>query len=229
MNRHKQHCHPQRSPALTTKWRHPDHPQQNLLGYWRRLRFRSSERDSCTRRHAAVRAWTHRMADRALPHDASKKCVVNAILLANAHQLTLTVQHPPVHPSVHPPVQRPPVHQLHMDQPVHLLHMDQPVHLLHMDQATQITKILITSSNLIQGGIVDGGGASWWGYANYVLHGEDRPKLFTIQNGTDIVVERWHLRQSPYHTFHFDDVRSLVVRFCSVDNRHTIHLVVEPP
>ena len=79
--------------------------------------------------------------------------------------------------------------------------------------------LTLTSSNGIQGGIVDGGGAPWWGYANYLLHGEDRPKLFTVQNGTNVVVERWHLRQSPYHTFHFDDVRALVVRFCSVDNR----------
>eukprot|EP00729_Bicosta_minor_P002821 gene2821-15510_t len=83
-----------------------------------------------------------------------------------------------------------------------------------------VHKFTLTSSNVHQGGgIIDGGGEPWWGYANYLLHGEDRPKLFTVQNGTSIVVEGWHLRQSPYHTFHFDDVRSLVVRYCSVDNR----------
>ena len=81
-----------------------------------------------------------------------------------------------------------------------------------------VTGLTLTSSNIF-GGIVDGGGGPWWGYANYLLHGEDRPKLFTVSNGTNILVEKWHLRQSPYHTFHFDDVRSLEVRFCSVDNR----------
>jgi polygalacturonase len=84
---------------------------------------------------------------------------------------------------------------------------------------TNVDHLTLTSSNVIQGGIVDGGGAPWWGYANYLLHGEDRPKLFTISNGTNLIVERWHLRQSPYHTFHFDDVRSVIVRYCSVDNR----------
>ena len=83
---------------------------------------------------------------------------------------------------------------------------------------TNVDQLTLTSSNL-QGGIVDGGGEPWWGYANYLLHREDRPKLFTVANGTNILVEKWHLRQSPYHTFHFDDVRSLIIRYCSVDNR----------
>ena len=59
-----------------------------------------------------------------------------------------------------------------------------------------VHKFTLTSSNVHQGGgIIDGGGEPWWGYANYLLHGEDRPKLFTVQNGTSIVVEGWHLRQ----------------------------------
>ena len=84
---------------------------------------------------------------------------------------------------------------------------------------TNVDQLTLTSSNALQGGVIDGGGAPWWGYVNYLRYGEDRPKLFTVANGTNILVERWHLRQSAYHTWHFDDVRALVIRFCSVDNR----------
>ena len=34
-----------------------------------------------------------------------------------------------------------------------------------------------------------------------------------------MLVERWHFRQSAYHTFHADDVARLEIRHCSVDNR----------
>ena len=68
-------------------------------------------------------------------------------------------------------------------------------------------------------GMVDGNGAAWWGYLNYLRYAEDRPKLLTIQNATDVLVERWHFRQSAYHTFHADDVARVEIRFCSIDNR----------
>ena len=68
-------------------------------------------------------------------------------------------------------------------------------------------------------GTVDGNGAAWWGAIQYLLHREDRPKLLTIQNATDVLVEDWHFRQSAYHTFHADDVARLEIRRCSVDNR----------
>ena len=61
-------------------------------------------------------------------------------------------------------------------------------------------------------GMVDGNGASWWGYINYLIHAEDRPKLLTIQNATDVLVEHWHFRQSAYHTFHADDVARVEIR-----------------
>lgn len=31
------------------------------------------------------------------------------------------------------------------------------------------------------------------GYIQYALHGEDRPRLLSIYNATDILVERWML------------------------------------
>ena len=83
---------------------------------------------------------------------------------------------------------------------------------------TTSSNLLLTSSSP-SGGTVDGSGAPWWGYANYLLHGEDRPKLFTLYNGTDVTVENWHFRQSAYHTFHADDCARVTVRGCTVDNR----------
>ena len=60
---------------------------------------------------------------------------------------------------------------------------------------TSSSGLLFTSSNLDGGGVVDGSGEKWWGYANYLIYGEDRPKLFTLYNVTDVVVEDWHFRQ----------------------------------
>ena len=68
-------------------------------------------------------------------------------------------------------------------------------------------------------GVVDGNGESWWGYVQYLIHREDRPKLLTIQNATDVLVEHWHFQQSAYHTFHADDVARLEIRYSSVENR----------
>lgn len=68
-------------------------------------------------------------------------------------------------------------------------------------------------------GTVHGNGDSWWGYIQYLEYREDRPKLIVIHNATDVLVERWHMRQSPYHTFHADDVARLEIRYCTVDNR----------
>ena len=86
---------------------------------------------------------------------------------------------------------------------------------------SDVTGLTLSSSTGY--GTVDGNGASWWGYINYLNHGEDRPKLFTIQNGTNILVEHWHFRQSAYHTFHADDVEALEIRYSSVDNRVNQH------
>ena len=57
------------------------------------------------------------------------------------------------------------------------------------------TKLRFTSSST---GTLHGSGESWWGYAQYLLHGEDRPRLFSLVNATDILVEHWRFEQSPY-------------------------------
>ena len=64
-----------------------------------------------------------------------------------------------------------------------------------------------------------GAGESWWGYIEYLLHGEDRPRLFALYNVTDVLVERWNFYQSPYWTFTAFDVARLEIAHCSISNR----------
>ena len=78
------------------------------------------------------------------------------------------------------------------------------------------TGLTLTSSGQ---GTLHGSGKSWWGYVEYLLHGEDRPRLFSIVNATDVLVERWRFEQSAYWTFTAFDLARLEVRDCSIDNR----------
>ena len=50
---------------------------------------------------------------------------------------------------------------------------------------------------------------------------EDRPRLLTVLESDDILVERLHFRQSPYWTFLASGVTNLEVRYSRVDNRRT--------
>mmetsp|Transcript_9630 Transcript_9630/g.21401 ORF Transcript_9630/g.21401 Transcript_9630/m.21401 type:complete len:467 (-) Transcript_9630:61-1461(-) len=81
-----------------------------------------------------------------------------------------------------------------------------------------VSRLTLTSGNQ-HGGTLNGNGKSWWGYIEYALHGEDRPRLLSIYNATDILVEKWHFVNSAYWTFTALDVARLEVRFCSVSAR----------
>ena len=70
-------------------------------------------------------------------------------------------------------------------------------------------------------GTLNGHGDSWWGYINYLRYGENRPRLFSIINATDVLVEQWLFTQSPYWTFTALDVARLEIRYCGIDNRIT--------
>eukprot|EP00931_Biecheleriopsis_adriatica_P088848 TRINITY_DN63087_c0_g1_i1.p1 TRINITY_DN63087_c0_g1~~TRINITY_DN63087_c0_g1_i1.p1 ORF type:complete len:477 (-),score=57.00 TRINITY_DN63087_c0_g1_i1:104-1534(-) len=78
------------------------------------------------------------------------------------------------------------------------------------------SRITFTSNSA---GTLDGSGSSWWGYINYARFGEDRPRLLSISNATDILVERWHFVNSAYWTFTALDVARMEIRYCSIDNR----------
>ena len=47
--------------------------------------------------------------------------------------------------------------------------------------------------------VLHGNGASWWGYIQYLVHGENRPRLLSIINATDILVEKWRFVNSAHH------------------------------
>eukprot|EP00948_MAST-09A_sp_MAST-9A-sp1_P003104 g3104.t1 len=84
---------------------------------------------------------------------------------------------------------------------------------------TDSSFVTFTSSSENFQGTLHGNGQSWWGYIQYLLHGEDRPRLFLMINVTEVLVERWSFLQSPYWTFTAFDVRDLEISHCNVDNR----------
>ena len=57
----------------------------------------------------------------------------------------------------------------------------------------------------------------WWGYLNYLLIGENRPRLLHIEDGADILVENLLLKQSPYWTFFAHDVNGIEVRHSAIE------------
>lgn len=96
---------------------------------------------------------------------------------------------------------------------------------------TNLTQVLFTS-NKKDGtlGKIDGQGQAWWGYLDYVINTNNRPKLFNIYESENIVYENIFLKDSP--RFHFDaqDVLNLTVRNSKIDARydhnqttHTLH------
>jgi polygalacturonase len=68
-------------------------------------------------------------------------------------------------------------------------------------------------------GTLDGSGDAWWGYVQYLIHGENRPRLLSLLNATGVLVEHWRFLQSPYWTFTARDVAGLEIRHCAINNR----------
>jgi len=81
-----------------------------------------------------------------------------------------------------------------------------------------VTGLTLTSNGT---GTMLGSGKSWWGYVNYLRYGENRPRLISIVNATDVLVEQWHFIESAYWTFTALDVARLEIRHCAIDNRIT--------
>ncbi|CAK0835983.1 unnamed protein product [Prorocentrum cordatum] len=81
-----------------------------------------------------------------------------------------------------------------------------------------VSGLSLTSSEGMAGTLF-GSGESWWGYLSYLKHGEDRPRLLSIVNGTSMLVERWRFEQSACWTFTAFDVLDLEIRHCFISNR----------
>jgi hypothetical protein len=84
----------------------------------------------------------------------------------------------------------------------------------------QLNYVTFTSS-LTHGkkGVIDGSGVLWWGLVEYLLIEENRPRLLSIYNSTNLLVENLLLKDSPYWTFFANDVANLEIRYTDVDAR----------
>jgi polygalacturonase len=78
------------------------------------------------------------------------------------------------------------------------------------------TNLILTSSGT---GTLDGSGGSWWGYVKYLVQGENRPRLFSLLNATDVLVENWNFLNSAYWTFTAYDIVNLEIAHCHISNR----------
>jgi hypothetical protein len=70
-------------------------------------------------------------------------------------------------------------------------------------------------------GIFDGNGSAWWGVINFMIHGEDRPRLFVLSNSKNILVEHLLFKNSPYWSFWAPNSNGLTIRYSEVDARVT--------
>ena len=68
-------------------------------------------------------------------------------------------------------------------------------------------------------GTLQGNGKVWWGAIQYLLHQEDRPRLFHIGQSKNILFEKIRLINSPYWTFWATNCNGLVVRYSEIDVR----------
>ena len=80
------------------------------------------------------------------------------------------------------------------------------------------TNVKFTSSGK---GTLDGRGKKWWGLPGigYLRRGENRPRLFEVESGTNILVENIFFKNSAYWTFWVHSVQGLEVRFCDIEAR----------
>ena len=69
------------------------------------------------------------------------------------------------------------------------------------------------------GGVIDGSGEAWWGIIKYLEIQENRPRLLSIGNSRNLLVENILFRQSPYWTVWIYNVNGLEIRYCQVSNR----------
>merc|ERR1719461_1106623 len=82
-----------------------------------------------------------------------------------------------------------------------------------------VENITITSSGK---GTFFGNGAAWWGIpgVGYLVHTENRPKLFVISHAKNILLENMLFKNSPYWTVDVT-VDGMEIRNCDVSNRRT--------
>ena len=78
-----------------------------------------------------------------------------------------------------------------------------------------------TASQLDLKGTFDGYGKRWWGLPGigYLVRGETRPRLFTMDYSNETLIENVLFLNSPYWTTYFTDVNGLEIRHSAIDAR----------
>lgn len=84
---------------------------------------------------------------------------------------------------------------------------------LHFENIKNVT---FTSSSI---GILDGQGEAWWGLLGYAEYLENRPRILSIGNSANILIENLYFKNSPYWTVWIYDVDGLEIRNSEVSNR----------
>jgi len=87
-------------------------------------------------------------------------------------------------------------------------------------ELNQMTNCTFTSSGV---GTLEGNGQTWWGIPGigYLVRGENRPKLLTMRNSKNVLVENLYLHNSPYWNFLGEHADGLEIRNCHIDARRT--------
>ena len=86
---------------------------------------------------------------------------------------------------------------------------------LHFDNVTNLT---LTSSGR---GVLDGQGKAWWGYIEYLMIEENRPRLLEMSQLRGVLVEHLLLTNAPYWTSWFTGVDGLEIRYSDIMNRRS--------
>eukprot|EP00954_Amorphochlora_amoebiformis_P030002 1393977-Amorphochlora_amoeboformis.AAC.1 len=83
-----------------------------------------------------------------------------------------------------------------------------------------VTNMTFTSSGK---GTIDGKGERWWGIPGigYLIQGKNRPNLFEIDTGKDVLIENLLFKQSPCLTVWAHNMDGLEIRWTDIDARRT--------
>lgn len=84
---------------------------------------------------------------------------------------------------------------------------------LHFESIQNVT---FTSSGV---GRLDGQGEVWWGFLGYLEYQENRPRLLSIGNSRNLLIENMYFKSSPYWTVWIYNVDGLEIRYSEVSNR----------
>eukprot|EP01119_Soliformovum_irregulare_P023870 TRINITY_DN842_c1_g1_i1.p1 TRINITY_DN842_c1_g1~~TRINITY_DN842_c1_g1_i1.p1 ORF type:complete len:427 (-),score=92.12 TRINITY_DN842_c1_g1_i1:50-1294(-) len=83
-------------------------------------------------------------------------------------------------------------------------------------QFFNINNVTFTSSTI---GLLNGHGETWWGLLGYVEYLENRPRMLSIANSKNLLIENLYFQSSPYWTVWITDVDGLEIRNSEISNR----------